>query len=76
MIIDVWMQHPTSRFLALDIFASLRRWTGGAIPEDPPGIEATVAVKIAERRLVSEGHDCAGLLFEQQRVPHESAVTT
>ena len=40
------------------------------------GIEATVAVKIAERRLVSEGHDCAGLVFEQQRVPHESAVTT
>jgi predicted TIM-barrel fold metal-dependent hydrolase len=43
MVIDVWMQHPTARFLALDIFASLRRWTGGAIPEDPPGIEATVA---------------------------------
>jgi uncharacterized protein len=44
MVIDAWMQHPTSRFLALDIFASLRRWTKGAIPEEAPGIEATVAV--------------------------------
>ena len=43
MVIDVWMQHPTSRLLALDIFASLRRWTGGAIPEEAPGIDATVA---------------------------------
>jgi uncharacterized protein len=44
MIIDVWMQHPTTRFLALDIFASLRRWTKDVIPEEAPGIEATVAV--------------------------------
>jgi uncharacterized protein len=44
MVIDVWMQHPTSRFLALDIFASLRRWTGDVIPEEAPGIETTLAV--------------------------------
>jgi hypothetical protein len=24
---DVWMQHPTQRFLAHDMPASLRRWT-------------------------------------------------
>src|ERR1700757_2013610 len=42
MVIDVWMQHPTARFLAQDIFASLRRWTGGAIPDVPPGIELTL----------------------------------
>ena len=33
MTIDVWMQHPTQRFMASDMLASLRRWTGGAIPE-------------------------------------------
>jgi hypothetical protein len=33
MTIDVWMQHPTKRFLAHDMFDSLRRWTGEAIPE-------------------------------------------
>src|SRR6188472_197054 len=45
MTIDVWMQHPTARFLGHDMLASLRRWTGGAMPQkdsDVP-IEATVA---------------------------------
>ena len=37
MTVDVWMQHPTQRFLGHDMFASLRRWTGGAMPtEDIP----------------------------------------
>jgi uncharacterized protein len=43
MTIDVWMQHPTQRFLRSDMLASLRRWTGGAIPETDIPIEATVA---------------------------------
>ena len=29
MTVDAWMQHPTPRFLAHDMFASLRRWTFG-----------------------------------------------
>src|SRR2546421_1194627 len=44
MMIDVWMQHPTLRFAQSDMFASLRRWTGGQIPEQAPGIEVTVGV--------------------------------
>jgi predicted TIM-barrel fold metal-dependent hydrolase len=40
--IDVWMQHPTLRFLSHDMLASLLRWTGGEIPDEPPGIEVTV----------------------------------
>ena len=37
MTVDVWMQHPTLRFIGHDMFASLRRWTGGAMPtEDIP----------------------------------------
>ena len=45
MTVDVWMQHPTVRFLKHDMLSSLRRWTGGAMPEkdeDVP-IEATIA---------------------------------
>ncbi|MBF6470772.1 MULTISPECIES: hypothetical protein [Nocardia] len=34
MAIDVRARHPTRRFLAHDMFASLRRWTGAAIPAD------------------------------------------
>ncbi len=43
MTIDVWIQHPTRRFLAADMFASLLRWTGGQIPDEDPPLEATIA---------------------------------
>jgi uncharacterized protein len=43
MTIDVWMQHPTLRFLRSDMLASLRRWTGGAMPDEDMPIAATVA---------------------------------
>lgn len=43
MTIDVWMQHPTARFLASDFLASLRRWTGGQIPEGELPIDVTVS---------------------------------
>ena len=43
MTIDVWMQHPTQRFLNQEAFESLRRWTGQQIPEDEIPIEATIA---------------------------------
>ena len=43
MTIDVWLQHPTRRFLGNDMLASLRRWTGGAMPDDEIPIEATVS---------------------------------
>ena len=43
MIVDAWMQHPTPRFLAQDMFASLRRWTGGALPQGEVPIDATLA---------------------------------
>jgi predicted TIM-barrel fold metal-dependent hydrolase len=42
VVIDVWMQHPTLRFLSHDMFASLRRWTGAEIPDEEPGIGVTV----------------------------------
>ena len=43
MIVDAWMQHPTRRFVGHEMFSSLRRWTGGAIPEEELPIETTLA---------------------------------
>jgi uncharacterized protein len=43
VIVDVWMQHPTLRFLGQDMFASSRRWTRQQLPDEQPPIDATVA---------------------------------
>ncbi|MHB8531082.1 MAG: amidohydrolase family protein [Solirubrobacteraceae bacterium] len=43
MIVDAWMQHPTSRFLGQEMFSSLRRWTGGEVPAQEIPIASTVA---------------------------------
>ncbi len=43
VIVDAWMQHPTRRFIGHEMFSSLRRWTGGKIPDDELPIEATIA---------------------------------
>ncbi len=42
MPIDVWMQHPTRRFLGHDMFASLRRWTGDQMPVEEIPLAATL----------------------------------
>jgi uncharacterized protein len=49
MVIDVWMQHPTLRFLEHDMFASLRRWTGAEVPGQQPDIAMTVEAMDAAR---------------------------
>jgi predicted TIM-barrel fold metal-dependent hydrolase len=43
MIIDVWMQHPTLRFLNNEMFESVRRWTGQEVPSEELPIELTIA---------------------------------
>jgi hypothetical protein len=43
VIVDAWIQHPTRRFIGNEMFAPLRRWTGGEIPEQELPIETTVA---------------------------------
>ena len=68
MTIDVWMQHPTTRFLSHGMFASLLRWTGGQVPEDDPPIEATI-----------ESMDAAGVdfgLLTAWRGPHGQDLIT
>ena len=43
MIIDAWAQHPTPRHLDDPMFASLRRWTKGALPTAELPVSATIA---------------------------------
>ena len=43
MIIDAWMQHPTLRFFQHEMFASILRWTGAAVPTDEPSLASTLA---------------------------------
>lgn len=42
-IIDVWMQHPNMKFSNHEMFASLRRWTGGQLFTEEPKLKTTVA---------------------------------
>ena len=42
-VVDVWMQHPTARFLTHPMFESLRRWSGGALGTDETPLAATIA---------------------------------
>src|SRR3954453_14284008 len=71
MTIDVWMQHPTARFLAHDMFDSLRRWTGDGLPEGDLPIDATVAAMDdagIELGLLSAWHGPAGPLISNDEV--------
>jgi predicted TIM-barrel fold metal-dependent hydrolase len=71
VIVDAWMQHPTRRFLEQEMFASLRRWTGGAIPEGELPVEATVAAMDAagvELGLLCAWHGPQGALISNDEV--------
>jgi predicted TIM-barrel fold metal-dependent hydrolase len=71
MTVDVWMQHPTPRFLAHDMFDSLRRWTGQAIPETAPPLSLTIdALDAADIRigLISAWSSPAGMLIANDEV--------
>ena len=43
-IIDVWMQHPTLKFISQPMFDSLRRWVGAERLSEEIPVETTVAV--------------------------------
>ena len=43
MTVDVWMQHPTLRFMRHEMFESLRRWTGQKVPGEELSIDLTIA---------------------------------
>lgn len=69
--IDVWMQHPTLRFLRHDMFESLRRWTGQAVPDEELPIGWTIAAMDAagvDRGLISAWHAPEGPLISNDEV--------
>jgi hypothetical protein len=71
MIIDAWMQHPTLRFTQLPIFASLQRWTRGAIPTQEIPLQTTLAAMDAAgvgRALISAWHGPQGALISNDEV--------
>jgi len=71
MVVDVWMQHPTTRFLQQDIFASLRRWVGEQLPTAEPPIELSVQAMDAAGvayGLLSAWHGPQGVLIGNDEV--------
>ncbi len=65
MIIDVWMQHPTLRFMQHEMFDSLRRWTKAQTPDQEVPVEFTIAAMDGagvDVRLVSAWHGRSLLL--------------
>jgi uncharacterized protein len=71
MAIDVWMQHPTLRFLRHDMLESLRRWTGMEVPAEEPPIEVTLGAMDAggiEFGLLSAWHGPEGWLVSNDEV--------
>jgi uncharacterized protein len=71
VIIDIWMQHPTLRFMAHEMFASLRRWTGQEVPDEELPIALTVAAMDKsgiDYGLLSAWHGPEGFLISNDEV--------
>jgi predicted TIM-barrel fold metal-dependent hydrolase len=69
MTIDVWLQHPTERFITDPVFESLRRWV--KLPAGGLAIEATLAVLDSggiEKALICSWHGPAGALISNREV--------
>ena len=72
MTIDVWMQHPTKRFLAHPVFGSLRKWMNN-IPQNEIPLQATLNSMDEggiEKALISSWHGPMGELISNCEV-HE-----
>ena len=71
MPIDVWMQHPTLRFVRHDMLESLRRWTGIEVPPEEPPIDLTLGAMDAagiDFGLLSAWHGPEGPLISNDEV--------
>ena len=71
MIIDVWMQHPTLRFMQHEMFDSLRRWTKMETPDREIPVEFTIAAMDGagvDIGLVSAWHGPDGFLISNDEV--------
>ena len=76
-VIDVWMQHPTPRFIQHDMFDSLRRWTraqpteGMQATEQQLPLELTIAAMDAagvERGLIAAWYGPEGPMITNDEV--------
>jgi len=76
-VIDVWMQHPTPRFIQHDMFDSLRRWTraqpteGMQATEQELPLELTIAAMDAagvERGLIAAWYGPDGPMITNDEV--------
>jgi predicted TIM-barrel fold metal-dependent hydrolase len=70
-IIDAWIQHPTPRFIAHEMFASLRRWMRLDIIPDEIPVELTLAALDSagvNRALTSAWWGPAGPLLSNDEV--------
>jgi uncharacterized protein len=77
LTIDVWMQHPTLRFLRHDMLESLRRWAGMEVPDEEIPIDVTVSAMDAagvEFGLLSAWHSPEGSLISNDEVAGWVAV--
>jgi uncharacterized protein len=71
MTVDVWMQHPTLRFLRHEVFESVLRWTGQELPTEELSIDLTVAAMDAAGvsfGLLSAWHAPGGPLITNDEV--------
>jgi uncharacterized protein len=71
MAIDVWMQHPTLRFLQHDMFESLRRWIGEQAADEELPLRTTVAAMDragVEFGLLTAWHAPEGVLIGNDEV--------
>ena len=69
--IDVWMQHPTLRFLEHDMFEPVRHWTGGQVPNQEIPLAMTITAMDqagVEFGLLSAWHAPEGVLISNDEV--------
>ena len=69
-IIDVWMQHPTERFLQHPMFESLKKWTKSDEIQVPP-LEMTIAtmdMANVHKSLICSWHGPGGSLISNAEV--------
>ncbi|MDX1657987.1 MAG: amidohydrolase family protein [Nitriliruptorales bacterium] len=70
-VVDVWMQHPTLRFMRHEMFESLRRWLDIEVPDEELPLELTIGAMDAggvDVGLLSAWHGPSGELISNDEV--------
>jgi uncharacterized protein len=71
MIVDAWMQHPNLKMMRHEMFESLLRWTGQAVPTEELPVELTLAamdVAQVDFGVLSAWHGPSGPLITNDEV--------